>query len=307
MSTPWDPTALPKLTGRTIVVTGGNGGLGYFVCEQLAGAGATVIMASRNTDKAHAAIAAIRTIVPGADVRFQELDLANLESVGNATVELSREARIDSVVANAGVVGSPRRRSTTDGFELQFGTNHLGHYALLAGLMPVLETSAARIVHLGSISHRWVRLDTNNLMPRKYHNYRSYAVSKLAGMTFGFELAERLRLLGSPVSSVVAHPGFALGMFTQSRPGIRLHETVSPVRRAAMRGIAHGKDTGAWPLVRAAVDSAVPNGAYCGPDGWFQLKGQPAIVTAEDHARERNTASRLIDASEELTGMRLVL
>ncbi|MBG6189818.1 NAD(P)-dependent dehydrogenase (short-subunit alcohol dehydrogenase family) [Arthrobacter sp. CAN_A212] len=303
----WNPTDLSDLSGRTVVVTGGNAGLGYFACEQLAAAGATVVMASRNEEKARAAIAAIRQQVPEARVEFQELDLARLKSVRQAVDLLSARGPIDALLANAGVVGAAGRQHTAEGFELQFGTNHLGHFALTAGLLPALTAARGRVVHLGSISHRWVRLDTANLMPARYNNPRAYATSKLAVMTFGFELAARLRLVGSPVQSIVAHPGLALDMLTPLRPGIGLNNTSPAPQRRILAPVSQGKDTGAWPLVRAVADPAVVNGSYCGPRGWFQLRGNPAVVPAQPHARERNTASRLIDASQELTGVQLNL
>ncbi|MBE0010469.1 MULTISPECIES: SDR family NAD(P)-dependent oxidoreductase [unclassified Arthrobacter] len=303
----WNPTDLSDLSGRTVVVTGGNAGLGYFACEQLAAAGASVVMASRNEQKARAAIAAIRHQVPEARVEFQELDLARLDSVRRAVDLLSARGPIDALLANAGVVGAAGRQQTADGFELQFGTNHLGHFALTAGLLPALTAARGRVVHLGSISHRWVRLDTADLMPARYNNPRAYATSKLAVMTFGFELAARLHLLGSPVQSIVAHPGLALDMLTPQRPGIGLNNTSPAPQRRILAPVSHGKDTGAWPLVRAVADAAVGNGSYCGPQGWFQLRGNPALVPAQSHARERNTASRLIDASQELTGVQLSL
>lgn len=301
----WNPAVLPPLSGQRVLVTGGNAGLGYFACEQLAGAGASVVMASRNETKARRAISAIRDRHPTADVGFQPLDLADLTSVRAAAATLAAGPALHGLIANAGVVGSSERRTTADGFELQFGTNHLGHYALTALLLPTLSAAGTRIVHLGSISHRWARLTPSSLQPSTYRNARAYATSKLAVMAYGFELARRLYLTGSPATSVVAHPGLALGMFTPERPGVAAHEDAAGWRKRAMTPVAQGKDHGAWPLVRATVDPGVRNGAYCGPDGWFQLKGQPTLVAAERHARESNAASRLIDLSATLTGIPL--
>ncbi|WP_049828728.1 SDR family NAD(P)-dependent oxidoreductase [Arthrobacter sp. RIT-PI-e] len=301
----WNLDTLPSLTGRRVLVTGGNAGLGYFACEQLAGAGVHVVMASRSEDKAQRAIRAIREVHPGAEVTFQPLDLADLSSVRSAARTLEAGPPLAGLLANAGVVGSSRRRTTADGFELQFGTNHLGHYALTALLLPALSAAGTRIVHLGSISHRWARLTPSSLQPARYVNARAYATSKLAVMAYGFELARRLRLTGSTATSVVAHPGFALGMLTPERSGVAAHEDAAPWRRRVMAQVAQGKDEGARPLVRAVADPTVPNGAYCGPDGWFQLTGEPAIVDAEPRAREANAASRLIDLSADLTGVEL--
>ena len=301
----WNPAALPPLTGQHILVTGGNAGLGYFACEQLAGAGASVIMASRSEDRARRAISAIQGVHPTADVAFQPLDLADLSSIRSAVRTLESGPPLTGLLANAGVVGSSRRRTTADGFELQFGTNHLGHYALTALLLPTLSAAATRIVHLGSISHRWARLTPSALQPSHYVNARAYATSKLAVTAYGFELARRLRLTGSPATSVVAHPGFALGMLTPERPGVAAHKDAAPWRQRTMALVAQGKDEGAWPLVRAVADPTLPTGAYCGPDGWFQLRGRPAEVEPQRHARESNAASRLIDLSAELTGVEI--
>ncbi|MHA7207507.1 SDR family NAD(P)-dependent oxidoreductase [Arthrobacter sp. MDT1-65] len=301
----WDPGALPRLTGRRILVTGGNAGLGYFACEQLAGAGASVVLAARSSDRAGRAMDAIRDRHPDADVAFQSLDLADLSSVRDAAAAIAAGPPLAGLLANAGVVGSAERRTTADGFELQFGTNHLGHYALIASLLPALSPAGTRIVHLGSISHRWARLTPSSLQPSSYRNASAYATSKLAVMAFGFELARRLHLTGSAATSVVAHPGFALGMLTPPRPGVEAHKPAPGWRRRLMEPVAQGKDDGAWPLVRATVDAGIPNGAYCGPDGWFQLKGRPGLVPAEPRARESNAASRLIDLSARLTGIGL--
>ncbi|TKV29809.1 SDR family NAD(P)-dependent oxidoreductase [Arthrobacter sp. NamB2] len=301
----WSPVALPPLTGHRVLVTGGNAGLGYFACEQLAGAGAGVVMASRSEEKATSAIRAIRTRVPDADITFQPLDLANLASVRAAATTIAEGPSLTGLLANAGVVRSHERKTTAEGYELLFGTNHLGHYALLALLLPKLSAAGTRIVHLGSISHRWAHLTPSSLQPATYRNTTAYATSKLAVMAFGFELARRLELTGSAATSVVAHPGLALGMFTPRRQGVAAHRDAPRWRQRVMKPVAQGKDEGAWPLVRAAGDPTIPNGAYCGPDGWFQLKGRPALVRAEPRAREANAASRLIDLSAELTGIEL--
>ncbi|MHA7146120.1 SDR family NAD(P)-dependent oxidoreductase [Arthrobacter sp. TmT3-37] len=303
----WDPSALPRLDGRRFLVTGANAGLGYFASEQLAGAGASVVLASRSEDRARRAISAIRGVHPRADVTFQLLDLADLASVRGAAAAIAAGPPLTGLLANAGVVGSREERTTADGFELQFGTNHLGHYALIALLLPALTAAGTRIVHLGSISHRWARLTPSFLEPSSYRGSVAYATSKLAVTAFGFELARRLDATGSAATSVVAHPGLALGMLTPDRPGVAARKDAPRWRRTVLAHVAQGKDAGAWPLVRATADPGIPNGAYCGPGGGFQLTGPPALVPAEPHARERNAASRLIDLSARLTGVPLRL
>lgn len=303
----WNPTSPPPLDDHRVLVTGGNAGLGYFACEQLAGAGAHVVMASRNEDKARRAIGSIRQRYPAAEVTFQPLDLADLSSVRAAARTVAAGPPLTGLLANAGVVGSAEEQHTADGFELQFGTNHLGHYALTALLLPQLTAAGTRIVHLGSISHRWAKLTPASLQPSSYSNPRAYATSKLAVMAYGFELARRLRVTGSTATSVVAHPGFALDLLTPARPGITADRAAPRWRRSVMSQVAQGKDAGAWPLVRAVADPSVANGAYCGPGGWFQLTGGPEIVPAKPRATESNAASRLIDLSASLTGIDLVL
>ncbi|MGM0929290.1 MAG: SDR family NAD(P)-dependent oxidoreductase [Actinomycetota bacterium] len=302
------PAVLHRQDGKTIIVTGASSGLGYFASEQLAAAGATVVMATRDEARGRAAMEAVRNAVPGADVRFQQLDLARLDSVRQAAEELTGLGRIDALLANAGVIRSRELQFTEDGFELQFGTNHLGHFALIARLMPALILSHSRVVHVGSVSHRWVRPDFRRAaLPARYSSYRSYALSKLAVMSFGFELAHRLEAADSPVSSVVAHPGYARRYFTPDRPGLRLSQPSTRRQRLLFGLVAQGKDAGARPLVQATVGDGVRNGDYWGPDDRFQLTGNPAVVAPERNARERNAASRLIDLSEDLTGVRLRL
>lgn len=288
---------------RRIVVTGANAGLGYFVAEQLAATGARVVLACRDEERAQHAVDRILSIVPDADLQIVVTDLADLRSVREAAERIMADGPVDVLVANAGVVGSKRRQTTADGFELQFGTNHLGHFALVSHLLPALTAAdEGRIVHLGSIAHSYARLDLDDpMMVARYSSHRAYARSKLAVMTFGFELDRRLRAAGSRVSSVVAHPGFALENLTERRAGIvRRRWLPSPVV-GILRTFAQGKDQGARPLVYAAIGADVSSGEYWGPDGWFQLTGAPALVRARRHTRDRRAAARLWNLSARLT------
>lgn len=294
--------AIGDLTGRRAVITGANSGLGLQTAIGLARKGADVVLACRDAGRGREAERRVRAETGSSSVEMRQLDLSDLGSVRRFAADLTGPVHL--LINNAGVMATPRG-TTADGFELQFGTNHLGHYALTALLLPALSAAGTRIVHLGSISHRWARLTPSSLQPARYVNARAYATSKLAVMAYGFELARRLRLTGSTATSVVAHPGFALGMLTPERSGVAAHEDAAPWRRRVMAQVAQGKDEGARPLVRAVADPTVPNGAYCGPDGWFQLTGEPAIVDAEPRAREANAASRLIDLSADLTGVEL--
>lgn len=296
---------------RTVVVTGASAGLGYQAAQQLAAAGHRVVLATRNPEKAVAAERRIRSVVPDAVLEHVHLDLADLDSVRAAADTLATMGPVHAVLNNAGVVGSRERQSTAQGHELQIGTNHLGHFAWTGLVLPMLQATGGRIVHLGSISHRWATLDRNDPLGAGYYNgYRQYARSKLAVMLFGFELAQRLADAGSAVSSVVAHPGLALDSLTQAAGA---QSRVEPSRSdpswigPGQRLVAQGKDAGAVPLVHASVADDVRSGEYWGPDGWFQLRGRATVVPAEPRAHDRLEAARLWTASERASGVTFAL
>ncbi len=295
---------------RTVVVTGASAGLGYFAAEQLAAAGHRVVLATRDRSRAAAAERSIRRHVDGADLAHVHLDLADLDSVRAAADELAhlQPDGVDAVVNNAGVVGASTMQRTAQGTELQVGTNHLGHFAWTALTLPLLERRAGRVVHLGSIAHRWARLDpTDPLGARHYSSYRQYGRSKLAVMLFGFELAERLADAGSSVASVVAHPGFSLDLLSPERPDVASSRSEPAWTRPAQRLYAQGKDAGADPLVHAAVADDVRSGEYWGPSGWMQLRGAATVVRAEPRAHDRTEAARLWAASERAAGVAFAL
>lgn len=301
--------ALPDLGGKTYIVTGGTGGLGYWESEQLAAAGATVVIAARTPEKGEAALASLRRHVPGATARssYVRLDLADLGSIAEGAAELAALPRIDALIANAGILSTGGGRSTTaDRFETMIGTNLLGHAALIARLLPVLRAQdAARIVHLGSISHEFFRLDLDDLQSNRtpFRQFRSYGRSKLAVMTYAFELDRRLRAAESAVASVVAHPGFSVDELSAPRDILPAPKAGNPVTRAAYRLIAQGKDAGAWPIVAAATDADAAGGQYWGPAGWRQLRGDPAVVAAKPYARDPAIGRQLFARIEELTGV----
>jgi NAD(P)-dependent dehydrogenase (short-subunit alcohol dehydrogenase family) len=292
------------LFGQTVVVTGGNAGLGYFTAEQLARRGARIVIASRTESRANAAIASLRRQVE--DITpplFVHLDLADLASVARAAHELSELPSIDVLVANGGITRGTADSVTADGFESMFGTNHLGHFALIAGLLPSLTaTGQARIVHLGSISHRFYPLALEARESERFRSFRSYARSKLAVMTFAFELDRRLRAAGHSTRSIVAHPGFALDELTAARPGVTPENRPPAAAQAALRSFAQGKDAGAWPIAMAATDDYLRGGEYVGPAGWQQLRGRPRVTGAKAWSRDPSAAARLWALSESLTG-----
>lgn len=299
----WDVHRLPGADGRVILVTGGNAGIGYFVAEQLSATGATVVLGSRSPARAEAATALIRMRVPGARVRAVRLDLADLSSLGTMVESLGVE-HLDAVVHNAGVaLDDPPREETVDGHELMFGTNHLGHFALTAALMPLLAAApAARVVTMGSFAAKSERLDLDDLQSRKdYRPKRTYGRSKLAQMYFGIELDRRLRAAGSTVSSVLAHPGGALDSLTPSRPPVHVRATGARLGAAPAALLLQGKDAGAWPAVRAVLDPAVRGGELWGPRV-LGLRGEPRREAVWGHLADRSVAARLWDVSCDLTG-----
>jgi NAD(P)-dependent dehydrogenase (short-subunit alcohol dehydrogenase family) len=301
---PWDVHRLPPAAGRNVLVTGGNAGIGHFVAEQLAGAGATVVLGSRDTAKAETAAASIRSRVPGARVRWIRLDLADLSSL-KASVEALRLDRLDAVVHNAGVMlDHPPRRETQDGHELMFATNHLGHYALTWWLAPLLAAApAARIVTTGSFAAKSERLDLDDLQStRDYRPKRTYGRSKLAQMLFSLELDRRLRAADSPALSVVTHPGGALDSLTPARPPVHVRTTGDRLRGLLAGLFVQGKEAAAWPAVRAVLDPSVTGGQLWAPRV-FGLRGHPRLEPLWDHLTDATVAARLWDASCELTGV----
>ncbi|GHE58003.1 SDR family NAD(P)-dependent oxidoreductase [Streptomyces vinaceus] len=301
---PWNVRRLPAADGRVFLVTGGNAGIGYFVAEQLSATGATVVLGSRSPAKAEAATVSIRARVPGARVRAVRMDLADLPSLETA-VESMGVDRLDAVVHNAGVaLDDPPRRETADGHELMFGTNHLGHFALTRWLMPLLSAApAARVVTMGSFAAKSERLDLDDPQSRRdYEPKRTYGRSKLAQMYFGIELDRRLRAAGSPVVSVVAHPGGALDSLTPSRPPLHVRTTGARLGAAPAALLVQGKHAGAWPAVRAVLDPAVRGGELWGPRV-FGLRGEPRREPVWNHLSDPRVAARLWEASCDLTGV----
>ncbi|WP_329581222.1 SDR family NAD(P)-dependent oxidoreductase [Kitasatospora sp. NBC_01250] len=298
LTPPWDVHRLPSAAGKSFLVTGGNAGIGYFVAEQLAGTGALVVLGSRDQQRARAAMASIRARVPGAQLRHLPLDLADLASVRTAADGLGLD-RLDAVVHNAGIaLDEPPRRTTKDGHELMFGVNHLGHVALTRELAPLLAAApAARIVTVGSFAARSERLDPDDLQSaRDYRPGRAYGRSKLAQMSFAFELDRRLRVRGSTVLSVVAHPGGALDSLTPSRAGVHVPTLGTRLRGLPAGLLLQGKDRGAWPIVRAVLDPHVQGGQLWGPRA-FGLRGTPQLEAARAHMTDPTAAGHLWDAS----------
>ncbi len=286
------------------MVTGASAGIGYFVAEQLATAGAAVVLGCRDPGKAELAMTSIRSRVPGAVLLPVPLDLADLSSLPAAAAALSSD-RLDGVVLNAGVLSSgPQRFLSAQGHELMFATNHLGHFALIHHLAPALSaTAGSRVVTVGSYAARSERLDLSDLQSeRDYRPKRTYGRSKPAQMLFGFELDRRLRGAGAEVISVVAHPGGALDSLSPARPPLFAPTDAERLRGLPARAVLHGKHAGAQPIVRALLGSDVSGGQLWGPRV-AGLRGHPHPESPHAHMTDRDTAARLWRVSAALAGL----
>ena len=297
----WTADDIPDQTGKVAVVTGANSGLGLVTALELARHGAEVVVAARSSAKGEAAVKEIRDKAPDAPApRAAELDLASLDSVRRFAGEFG-DARLDLLVNNAGVMMTPRR-TTSDGFELQLGTNHLGHFALTGLLLEALARSeAARVVTLSSNEHKGGKIDFDDLQMEQGYNPRgSYQRSKLANAVFAVELERRLREAGLPVISVFAHPGYSATNLQSTGPtGL-----AKAVMKISNRLIAQSAERGALPTLYAATAPGVQGGAYYGPDGPGEFRGLPKEVRAIPDAYDAAIGSRLWEESEELTGVR---
>ncbi|RDI67428.1 SDR family NAD(P)-dependent oxidoreductase [Nocardia pseudobrasiliensis] len=298
-------SASTRVADETYLITGANAGIGYFVAEQLAATGASIVLACRDAAKAELAAATIRARIPQARVRRIALDLADLSTLPAAVDALAVD-RLDAVVLNAGVLLSdPYRRLSPQGYEMMFATNHLGHFALVHQLAPLLAAAErARVVTVGSFAARTERLDLIDLQSEvDYEPKRTYGRSKLAQMLFGFELDRRLRAGDASIASIVAHPGGALDSLTPSRPPLFTRTTAERLRGIPAGPVLHGKHAGARPIVRAVLDSRIAGGELWGPRV-FGLRGAPHRETPKPHMTDPDTAARLWQASVELTGVR---
>ena len=303
---PWSTADIPPQTGRRCLITGGTGGLGYETARALAGAGAEVILAGRSPDKGRLALDGLRRQLPAARLHFALLDLADLMSVAAAARSLQDEARpLDLLVNNAGVMAPPVRRVTAQNFELQYGTNHLGHVALTAALLPLLRLSdAPRVVTVSSIAHRRGRLDFDDLQAeRRYRPSRAYAQSKLANLLFAFDLQRHSDAGRWGVTSLAAHPGVATTELFRNGPGT--HGVLSTfVARVLVPTFGQSAARGALPILFAATARAAAPGGYYGPDGWYELKGEVAPAYATPTARDAGLARRLWELSTIQSGAR---
>jgi NAD(P)-dependent dehydrogenase (short-subunit alcohol dehydrogenase family) len=296
----WTTSDIPDQSGRVAVITGANTGLGYETALALAERGAHVVLAVRNLDKGKDAAARITAAAPHADVALQELDLTSLESIRAAAGQLrGAHDRIDLLINNAGVMSTPKG-TTKDGFELQFGTNHLGHFALTGLLLDrMLPVAGSRVVTVSSIGHR-IRagIHFDDLQwERGYNRDAAYGQAKLANLLFTYELQRRLAPHGTTIAAA-AHPGFSRTELTRNLPPLlgRVFSVVVPL-------VAQDAATGALPQLRAATDPGVLGGQYYGPDGFTETRGHPKVVASSAKSHDVDVQRRLWAVSEELTGV----
>jgi NAD(P)-dependent dehydrogenase (short-subunit alcohol dehydrogenase family) len=296
MSAKWTSDEVPGQQGRLAVVTGANTGLGFETARVLAARGASVVLAVRDTDKGKRAAARIAGAAPGADVMVQPLDLTSLDSIRAAAGELrARHPRIDVLINNAGVMFPPRQ-TTRDGFELQFGTNHLGPFALTGLLLEqMLPVPGSRVVTVSSLAHRIrARINFDDLQgQRSYSRLGAYSQSKLANLMFTYELQRRLSGAGTTIAAA-AHPGLASTELSRYTPAIVAFSYALVSQQAAM---------GALPVLRAATDPGVAGGQYYGPGGLFGTRGYPELARSSRRSRDTAIQRRLWAVSEELTGV----
>jgi len=299
MSSKWTAADVPDQTGRVAIVTGANSGLGFDTAAVLADKGAHVVMAVRNLDKGNEAADQIRSKNPNAEVSLQELDLTSLDSVRKAADQLRADyPRIDLLINNAGVMYVPTRETTKDGFEMQFGTNHLGHFALTGQLLDnLLPVEGSRVVTVSSVGHRiMARIHFDDLqLERKYNRVESYGQSKLSNLLFTYELQRRLAAKGTPTIAAAAHPGFSDTELMRHLPGF--------IPDFVWRPFTQPADMGALPTLRAATDPGVQGGQYYGPDGLGEAQGHPKVVKSSAQSHNEDLQRRLWTVSEGLTGV----
>jgi NAD(P)-dependent dehydrogenase (short-subunit alcohol dehydrogenase family) len=299
----WTAADIPDQSGRVAVVTGANSGLGYVTSRELARHGARVVLASRDEVRGREAVARLIAEVPKADIELRSLDLSSLASVrAFADGVQAAYPALDLLVNNAGVMAIPRRE-TADGFEMQFGTNHLGHFALTGLLLPLLvDQPGARVVTVSSNAHKPGSINFEDLMHE--HNYRRWKVysdSKLANLLFAYELQRRLAAIDAPLISVAAHPGTAATNLVKPGAG-------NPIKAAVMsvgvRIVGQSEARGALPQLYAATAPDVRGGEYFGPNGIAENRGYPKRVDSISASKDPATAARLWAFSEDVTGVR---
>ena len=303
--TKWTDAEIPDQQGRTVLVTGANSGLGLRSAEALARRGASVLMACRNLDKGKEALVAVQAAATGPAPTLVSLDLSELSSVRDCAAEVNDSVeRLDVLMNNAGVMAIPLRRNHA-GQELQFATNHLGHFALTGLLLPsLLKASESRVVTTSSQAHRIGRMRWDDLQwQRRYRKWLAYGQSKLSNLLFAFELDRRAKAAGAPLKSMGAHPGYAATHLQAAGPEMAGSRAMESLMHTANQVFAQSDTQGAWPQLYAATMPDVEGGEYFGPDGIFENQGHPTRVKGTRSARNQADAARLWKVSEDLTGV----
>lgn len=301
-STEWTAAQIPSLAGKTVLITGANSGIGYQAALELARHGARVLLGVRNRSKGEAALATLKKLVPSAQAELVELDVASLASVRKFAENFS--GPLDVLINNAGVMALPKREVTVDGFEKQFGTNHLGHFALTGLLLPVLLQSASpRVVTVSSLAHRNGTIDFAD--PGREKNYGdgwpSYNQSKLANLLFALELDRKAKASGSKLVSIPVHPGISRTAIFDNGPGAWSLKAIGVKVLAPL--ITQDDAAGALPTLYGATAPEARGGQYIGPNGFKGFKGTPTVEEPQPQALDEASAKKLWTVSEELTGV----
>lgn len=300
----WTPNDMPDLSGSVAVVTGANSGIGLEVTRELARKNAKVVLACRSIDRGDVAAESIRSEIPAARVEVMGVDLGHLASIGRFAERFKGDHdRLDLLINNAGLLLAPYGK-TKDGFELHFGINHLGHFALTGRLIDrLLATAASRIVTVSSRGHVWGRIDLANLTRedgRRYSAARAYGRSKLANLLFSYELQRRLA--DTDTIAVAAHPGGAATNLGRRMGDRRFYEVILPL----LQRLSQSAAAGARPILRAATDPEATGGTYYGPSGFLGMRGDPVVVQSNRRSHDVNIARELWAVSEELTDVRFL-
>jgi NAD(P)-dependent dehydrogenase (short-subunit alcohol dehydrogenase family) len=299
----WTEDHVADQSGRIALVTGANSGIGWETARVLANAGARVLVACRNSERGHDAVQRIMASKPRGEAEFLQLDLADLDAV-RATVDRFPHDRLDLLINNAGVMATPLQRTAQE-FEMQFGVNHLGHFALTGLLLPrLLTTPDSRIVSVSSTGHRPGRLHFDDLnWESGYKPWAAYFQSKLANLLFTYELQRRLIAAGSEAKALASHPGGSKTNLGHENPGGLLNTLLSVLRPLIERFLLQSSAMGALPTLRAAVDPEARGGEYYGPNGFNEQTGHPVRVDSSERSKDRDVAERLWRESEALTGV----
>jgi NAD(P)-dependent dehydrogenase (short-subunit alcohol dehydrogenase family) len=300
MPNPWTQADAPRLDGKIAIVTGATGGIGYQTALALAAQGATTILAARNSAKGGQAVAQIQRSVPGAQVRFEPLDLASLASV--AQFAAAQPGTIDVLVNNGAVMGLPTRETTRDGFEHQIGVNYLAHFALTLRLCPAL--AKGRVVTVASLAHRRAALGLDDFQSERHYNpMRAYGRSKLALLVFALELQRRAVSSGWGLQSIAAHPGWARTNIVPNGLGSGGPTLKARLAEIVFNLVAQPAQDGALPILFAAMAPDAKGGAYYGPNAWGETRGAPTPARIFPQATDTQAAIRLWALSESLTGV----